>query len=691
MEAHHPVADHSEHEHALESGHGTKLDKTGKVVDRYHKDEAPLGDYSHFEHDAQFMAVRPWAGAIIAPTNLPKVEQAQPASNLKIDYVYGYRSLDSRQNVFYTSNPNEIVYMTAALGIVLNTTTNTQRILGGGEKTSFKGHNDDITALAISTDKKTVVTGSVGKNPQICVWDVEAGTVTATFNQGIDTKAVRGLSISADGKMIASVAGDETHTVFLFDIVTGKSIASSASGPDPVMDISFSHEIKDGTYELATVGKNGVQFFTWNGKALEHKKGIFGSHKMADMWSVAWLSTGKCVTGSTTGSVYLWDNHSCTKDIPCHTGIVSAITVGKGLIVTGGKDNQVHIYDDHWVKKSSVDVGSNAKGLDINPTNGNVIAGLRNGTIVEIDSASNVKTLMKSHSDGELWGLVICPHTGFVITTCDDNKILVWDSKERKCVAEGIINEKAGIKPKTMGASTLSPFPPNQMARSVAINPTNGNVAIGLNDGQLSVRESTKEINKVIATKTDAKEWIEAMSYSPCGKFLAVGSHDNNVYVYDVSNSYHLVSKFHKQTSFITSLDWSTDSKNIQSISGSYELLFSEAATGHHLTDGATQLKDEEWSNWTCKLGWPVQGIFPAGVEGSHINGVDRSKKRDLVATGDDWRLVNVHRYPCLHGVKPKSYVGHSEHVVRVRFDEKDEYLYSIGGFDRTLIQWKLA
>jgi len=88
-------------------------------------------------------------------------------------------------------------------------------------------------------------------------------------------------------------------------------------------------------------------------------------------------------------------------------------------------------------------------------------------------------------------------------------------------------------------------------------------------------------------------------------------------------------------------------------------------------------------------LGWPVIGIFPAGVSGSHINGVDRSNDRALVATGDDWRLVNIHNYPCLHGVAPKSYVGHAEHVVKVKFDSKDQRLFSIGGEDRTVIQWK--
>ena len=110
-----------------------------------------------------------------------------------------------------------------------------------------------------------------------------------------------------------------------------------------------------------------------------------------------------------------------------------------------------------------------------------------------------------------------------------------------------------------------------------------------------------------------------------------------------------------------------------------------------YILGGASQLKDEPWATFTCKLGWPVQGVFPSGTDGSHINGVDRSKAKDLIATGDDWGLVNIYRNPCLTGAKPNSYKGHSEHVVRVRFDKSDTRLYSIGGYDRTLMQWRVT
>jgi len=165
---------------------------------------------------------------------------------------------------------------------------------------------------------------------------------------------------------------------------------------------------------------------------------------------------------------------------------------------------------------------------------------LKNGDIVEIDSNNSVRVLMRSHSEGELWGLDICPLTGYIVTTCDDNRVLVWDPVNRKCVNEGIINSKPGEKSKILGASSLSLHPPNQQARAVGVNSKNGHVAIGVNNGELHIRASVKDINNSVAVKHDGKEWIEVLEYSPCGNYLAVGSHDNHVYVYDVQKGYHL-------------------------------------------------------------------------------------------------------------------------------------------------------
>lgn len=62
-------------------------------------------------------------------------DRTAPISSLKLEWVYGYRGHQCRNNLYYTGT-KEIVYFVAGVGVVYNTRENSQRF--------FLGHNDDI-------------------------------------------------------------------------------------------------------------------------------------------------------------------------------------------------------------------------------------------------------------------------------------------------------------------------------------------------------------------------------------------------------------------------------------------------------------------------------------------------------------------------------------------------------------------
>jgi len=103
--------------------------------------------------------------------------------------------------------------MAAAVGIVLNTELNTQKFFGAGYTKTADGHSDDITALAIAPDRKTIATGEVGKNPKIIVWDSGTMEKLAEWRQGRGSRAVTTLAFNKDGTLLASCALDNDHTV----------------------------------------------------------------------------------------------------------------------------------------------------------------------------------------------------------------------------------------------------------------------------------------------------------------------------------------------------------------------------------------------------------------------------------------------------------------------------------------------
>lgn len=111
-----------------------------------------------------------------------------------------------------------------------------------------------------------------------------------------------------------------------------------------------------------------------------------------------------------------------------------------------------------------------------------------------------------------------------------------------------------------------------------------------------------------------------------------------------------------------------------------------------HDSAGLTNTKGKEWATGTVKLGWDVQGIHPSGEDGSHINGVCVNRQAGILAAADDWGLINVYHYPALDwSHEPVSYTGHSEHVTRAVFNKAGTKMFTVGGQDKTLIQWRLA
>ena len=54
---------------------------------------------------------------------------------------------------------------------------------------------------------------------------------------------------------------------------------------------------------------------------------------------------------------------------------------------------------------------------------------------------------------------------------------------------------------------------------------------------------------------------LDLAEYSPDGTMFAVGSHDNNIYIY-ISDDFSKLGTIKSHNSFIVSLDWSADSSS---------------------------------------------------------------------------------------------------------------------------------
>jgi len=674
---------------------GQRMNKRGGVVSVYDREESKRPEDNQamanmFEMEEagagdQALAVKPYQGALKEPTQPPAWKNAAPGVTLTLEYVYGYRSFDSRQNLFYTSNPEKVVYMAAALGVVLSKSDNTQKFFGAGNVKTAVGHSDDITSLAIHPQRDIVATGETGSCPKIFVWKSSDQTKLAEIKCPKGARNISCLSFSHDGRLLAACAMDNEHSVRVYDWAAGTLMSESTGGPDKILDVAWARS----GLTFCTAGVKHIYFWTQQGNVFGKNKGIFGqAGPQTNFTSVAWMEDNRCLTGGTNGLLYVWSTNNLQKTYQIHpsNSTIHSLACIEGTILSGGSDNFIHILDTSFTETNRLQVASCPRALDKNGSK--ILCGMRNGSILELDlSGAATKVLMESHSDGEVWGLTVHPKQAkLFMTTGDDNKLKIWDCTTRKCIENYILESVAGPQRKAgAGASSMSPFPPNQQARAVVAGP-NGHIAIGHNDGHVTIKSNP---STVLTTLVEPREWIEAIAYSPDGNKLAVGSHDNFIYIYDVRQNYKLMWKLSGHSSMILSLDWSVDGNALHSTCGSYELLFWDTTTGQQVRDGATRFKDEAWHKWTAKLGWPVQGIYGGQVDLTHVNTVDRSGDKAVYAVGNDWGLVELFGNPNNKGAKSNAYRAHSEHVTSVKWSSDDRYLFSAGGYDNCVMQWR--
>jgi microtubule-associated protein-like 6 len=83
--------------------------------------------------------------------------------DFELEWIHGFRSHDCRNNVLYSAS-GFIVYNAAALAVVYNKGTGTQKFLLGA-------HSNEVVGFAAHPVGKIFATSELGTNPNIVVWD----------------------------------------------------------------------------------------------------------------------------------------------------------------------------------------------------------------------------------------------------------------------------------------------------------------------------------------------------------------------------------------------------------------------------------------------------------------------------------------------------------------------------------------
>ena len=655
----------------------TRVNRKGETKDYFERD--PVRPTRNREMTRDYSTIRD--RCLLEENSELPYRLKPPSVELRLEYVYGYKNFAGGQNLFYTVNPDVIVYPSGSMVVLLDKTSNSQRFLGAGDLREVGSHSDDILSLTVSEDRSYVATGEIGNNPMICVWKLGEWTQPIhSFDQGEDSLGVGILKFSSDAKLLLAVDISSDQRIRVFDLrFTCDIIYSSSAGKTRIIACAWSPK------SLKFAAVSPLRFWEKeNGNHFECSQ--INSNVVCDMMVVGWMSTGNCITGGKDGRLYLWSDYKVIKTVQVLTSnsSIEALTVVKDFIVTGGSDHTVHLLDAVFKEIMQVDVPSCPRSLDVSDKT--ILCGTRDGTIQELKGHSRT-LLMESHSEGEIWAAGLDPKDkNMLITAGDDNKIRCWDLSQRKCVNTGIIETPLF----TPSDAASSPLLPNQQSRALCIS-TEGHIAVGHLDGHATIRQNRLQLNNILAVLRDARDGVMVMRYAPSASFLAVGSNDFHAYIYDVKSGYNLFFTLTGHSDPVISIDWSVDESMVKTCSIDGELIHWDVQSESKIDSMEDRVLNEQWVTWTSASGWPVRGVNQVTEEPAFITCVNRSNEQKYVVVGNEWGLLELYRYPNGPGSQGKIYRAHSLEVVNLLWTAQDRGLLSLGGFDLSILQWRVT
>uniref|UniRef100_A0AAX7UZZ2 HELP domain-containing protein n=1 Tax=Astatotilapia calliptera TaxID=8154 RepID=A0AAX7UZZ2_ASTCA len=556
-----------------------------------------------------------------------------PSNKLKLDWVYGYRGRDCRSNL-YLLPTGETVYFIASVVVLFNVDERLQR--------HYTGHTDDIKCLAVHPDKITIATGQVagtssdGKQlaPHVRVWDSVSLNTLHVLGTGFFDRALVCLAFSKSngGNTLCVVDDSNDHVLSVWDWQKEDRLAEVKCSNESVFAADF-HPTDSNI--VVTCGKSHLYFWNLEKGMLVKKQGLFEKQeKPKFVLCVTFAENGDAITGDSSGNILVWGkgtNRISHVIQGAHEGSIFALCMLRnGTLVSGGKDRRLISWDSSYQQTQTVE----------------------------------------GHTD-ELWGLAIHPWKPQFLTCGYDRQVCLWDSSSHQLIWSKSLEDAA---------------------QSAGFHPSGAVVAVGTQTGRWLVLDTDSK--DLVTMHTDGNEQLSVMRYGPDGNFLAIGSHDNYIYIYAVAENgrkYSRVGKCSGHSSFITHLDWSVDSQYLVSNSGDYEILYWIPSVCKQVVSVETT-RDIEWATHTCTLGFQVFGLWPDGSDGTDINAVCRSNDKSLLVTGDDFGKVHLFSYPCSQFRAPSHvYGGHSSHVTNVTFLYDDSYLVSTGGKDMSVMQWRIV
>ncbi len=423
----------------------------------------------------------------------------------------------------------------------------------GAELDILEGHQDRITALALTPDGKKMI--SISSDGSLIVWKIESNiNISKILILSIDSSELLALAVHPKKPLV--VVGASDNTLRLWNIETQKLLAKWPGHERTIRSLAFDSEGKI----LASVGNDSL----------------------VKLWDIDTQQNLINFTGHSS-------NVSSISYLPAQTNIPVKAAPGQyGQWISGGQDNKVRI----WQSSGTLDrileqVRWQVSSLSLRPNGQQLVVGAEDGSISIWDIKNFQENYILAGPKAPITQILMSEDKSLAVTSSEDSCIYIWEPQYGRILRK-LEGHKAPVQSIAISSDNKRLVSGSEDGQMLIWNCANGNLVsqIAAHHGRIMALAFLSEnkllsvgyfdkiikiwnlnVNVCLAKMDGHERWIQAISLTQDRKILATASRDNTVRLWNLETMIgYKVLRGHDNS--VTCLAFSPDQKQL--VSGCY-------------------------------------------------------------------------------------------------------------------------